>query len=118
MELRSKKEMRTGNWVLRSYRLDTEDLMETLPGVTARGMTGLSLHIFDSKEGTLMAPAATRLKPEKKMALLVSLVVFLSVSVVCRVVERSSSVSSRLEKGLVLQSSSSSSSLRTGDTRS
>ena len=29
------------------YRLETEDLMETLPGVTARGMMGLSLHILD-----------------------------------------------------------------------
>ena len=47
MELRSKKEMRTGHWVHRSYRLDTEDLMETLPGVTARGMMGLSLDILD-----------------------------------------------------------------------
>ena len=92
--------------------------METLPGVTARGMMGLSRHIFDSKDGTLIL--ATWGNPVKKMALLDSLdtVLFLSVSVVCRVVERSSSVSSRLEKGLVLQSSSSSSSLRTGETRS
>ena len=94
--------------------------METLPGVTARGMMGLSRHIFDSKDGTLIL--ATLGNPVKKMALLDSLdtVLFLSVSVVCRVVE-SSSVSSRLENGLMLHSSSSSSSsssLRTGETRS
>ena len=77
-----------------SYRLETEDLMETLPGVTARGMMGLSLHILDSKDGTLILDALGN--PLKKMALLDSLL-FLSVSVVCRVVERSSSVSSRLE---------------------
>ena len=123
MELRSIDEVRTGVRLdsgLRSYRLDSEDLMETLPGVTARGMTGLSLHILDSNDGTLIS--ATWGNPVKKMELLDSLdtVLFLSVSVVCRVVERSSSVSSRLEKARVLQSCSScsSSSLRTGDTRS
>ena len=88
-----------------SYRLDTDlrERTELLAGVTDRG-TGRSCGlILDSKAGTLMA--VTGGNPASCQALLDS------VSEVCSVMERSSSVSSRL----IVLSNSSSSSLWAGD---